>query len=198
MTTEHQTTIRNALNGLLGMIPPFFKGKLLEQTNMAILIDRGLTDLNRFADAAEALAAKDWSQFVIPAEHTLMKAGDVTVSQIENAGTSEIDKLASYLTAWHPSAIEGSAVDTAIKVMDSYEKDISALRGVVQPAINNLAARATAIEDDAGAALRQFVGWLSTKEQTVKIGARYPVPDALALVDEYLALPKPKVPADEA
>ncbi len=97
MTEQHVAYIQTSLGKILGTIPGWFKKATIRAEAVANLAERGLTDLNRLADAAEKLAGK--------------YAGEITATvTADTAGIKEaVDNLATRATDIEKQAVSDYA-----------------------------------------------------------------------------------------
>lgn len=175
----------------LKTIPTWF-GQRAKATHVMGLVTRGLSDLNRLADAAEKIGSMELSAIGDLVHVGATDAGDMLARAEAHAEAwkGEINRLADYLHTDWPGQIEGSAVDTAIKVMGKIKSETEMRAQGLAPVPTAWAppgmvdAYGVSIKNNQNAIL-DFVGWLTTRPGATKFGSAYEVPAALAVAQEY-------------
>lgn len=161
MADNEMDEVKKNITEVLNHVTTWF-GQQAKAASILSLVTRGLTDLNRLADAAEKIATPlILSESV---EHTVASA-------LEGS-----DKVAAYITA--------EERETLYALRNGTAKVISA-PGASMPAAPPTDS-ADAITASKGAVL-DFVGFLTTRDGVAKFGAAYEVPVALAVAQEYFA-----------
>lgn len=161
MTEQHVNYIRAALGHIVGATPHWFKSSASKALATANLVERGLTDLNRLADAAEKLASFELTQI----------------------GDSVHGRAAPVIPGGsHAAFITDLEHETLDALRDGKARVVLVGQDVAKAIDPWLASSSP--KDVVG----DYAMWLTTRPAALGVGAKYPVPPMLATVNEYAKL----------